>query len=98
MPDGLELPRISYVTPSYNQEDLLRNSSKFDTEGYIVGNIGNIDDDRFVKLVFNAAELYVIPSLVDYLPLVAIVALTRGPLLSVFNAGGVLDQVRSNGN
>ena len=58
-------------------------------------NLGHINDDRLLALTYNAADLFVIPSLQDNSPNTVLEAMACGIPVVGFETGGVPDMVRS---
>jgi len=56
--------------------------------------LGSISDDRFVSLVYSAADVFVLPSLQDNLPNTVLEAMACGVPVVSFDAGGTIDLVR----
>ena len=56
--------------------------------------LGTVNDDRFLSLVYSAADLFVLPSLQDNLPNTVLEAMACGVPAVSFNAGGTTDLVR----
>jgi glycosyltransferase involved in cell wall biosynthesis len=61
-------------------------------------NRGFVRDDREMAVLYNAADLCVIPSLQDNLPNTMIEALACGTPVIAFNVGGIPDVIRSGVN
>lgn len=59
-------------------------------------NLGHIDNDRILSLIYSAADLFVIPSLQDNLPNTVLEAMACGTPIVGFNVGGIPDMVRQN--
>ena len=57
--------------------------------------LGRINDERLIALVYNAADLFVIPSLMDNLPNTVIESVCCGTPVIGFNVGGIPDIVES---
>jgi glycosyltransferase involved in cell wall biosynthesis len=58
--------------------------------------LGAIDNDRLLSIVYNAADLFAIPSLQDNLPNTVLESLACGTPVVGFNVGGIPDMVRPN--
>lgn len=56
--------------------------------------IGKIDNDRFLSVIYSAADVFVVPSLQDNLPLTALEALACGTPVVGFDVGGIPEMVR----
>ena len=56
--------------------------------------LGNVGDERLLSLVYAAADVVVLPSMNDNLPLTALEALACGRPVVAFGVGGLLDIVR----
>lgn len=56
--------------------------------------LGHISNDRFLSLIYSAADVYVIPSLQDNLPNTVLEALACGVPVASFEVGGIPDMVR----
>jgi glycosyltransferase involved in cell wall biosynthesis len=56
--------------------------------------LGHIQGDRFLSLVYSAADLFVIPSMQDNLPNTVLEALACGTPVIGFDTGGIPDMVR----
>jgi glycosyltransferase involved in cell wall biosynthesis len=56
--------------------------------------LGQVQGDRFLSLVYSAADLFVIPSLQDNLPTTVLEALACGTPVAGFETGGIPDMVR----
>jgi glycosyltransferase involved in cell wall biosynthesis len=56
--------------------------------------LGHIADDRLLSLVYNAADIYVIPSLQDNQPNTVLEAMACGTPVIGFDVGGIPDMVR----
>jgi glycosyltransferase involved in cell wall biosynthesis len=56
--------------------------------------LGHIQGDRFLSLVYSAADLFVIPSLQDNLPNTVLESLACGTPVVGFDTGGIPDMVR----
>jgi glycosyltransferase involved in cell wall biosynthesis len=61
-------------------------------------NLGHVHDDRLLSLIYNAADLYVIPSLQDNQPNTVLEAMACGTPVIGFDVGGIPDMVRSGEN
>jgi glycosyltransferase involved in cell wall biosynthesis len=57
-------------------------------------NLGFLDNDRLLSLIYSAADLFVIPSLQDNLPNTVLEALACGTPIAGFAAGGIPELVR----
>jgi glycosyltransferase involved in cell wall biosynthesis len=57
--------------------------------------LGHIADDRLLSLVYNAADVYVIPSLQDNQPNTVLESMACGTPVIGFDVGGIPDMVRS---
>ena len=57
-------------------------------------NLGHINDDRLLALTYNAADIYVVPSLQDNSPNTVLEAMACGIPVVGFETGGVPDMVR----
>lgn len=55
--------------------------------------IGRVDDDRTRRLVYSAADVFVLPSTEDNLPLTGLEAMACGTPVIGFDAGGIPDYV-----
>lgn len=58
--------------------------------------IGNIHNDRFLSIVYSAADIFVIPSLQDNLPNTVLESMACGTPVIGFNTGGIPDMVKPN--
>jgi glycosyltransferase involved in cell wall biosynthesis len=58
--------------------------------------LGRIDNDRILSLVYSAADLFVIPSIQDNLPLTVLESMACGTPIIGFNVGGIPDIVKEN--
>jgi glycosyltransferase involved in cell wall biosynthesis len=58
-----------------------------------VRHVGGIQDDRLLSMVYSAADVFLLLSLADNLPNVAIESLACGTPVVAFNAGGISDIV-----
>ena len=56
--------------------------------------LGYFAEERFLPLIYSAADLFVLPTLEDNLPNTALEALACGIPIAAFNAGGVSEIVR----
>jgi glycosyltransferase involved in cell wall biosynthesis len=56
--------------------------------------LGTLSDDRLIALAYNAADVFVFPTLADNLPLVLLEALACGTPVVSFDVGGVPEIVR----
>jgi glycosyltransferase involved in cell wall biosynthesis len=56
--------------------------------------LGHVEGDRFLSLVYSAADVFVIPSSQDNLPNTVIESLACGTPVVGFNTGGIPDMVR----
>ena len=56
--------------------------------------LGTITEDRLMSVAYNAADVFVIPSLMDTLPNTAMEAIACGIPVVGFNVGGIPDMVR----
>lgn len=56
--------------------------------------IGSVENDRFLALIYSAADLFVIPSLEDNLPNTVLEAMACGTPVVGFDAGGIPEMVR----
>jgi glycosyltransferase involved in cell wall biosynthesis len=63
-------------------------------EGIRHMHLGSITDDRFLSIVYSAADVFVIPSLQDNLPLTALEAIACGTPVVGFDVGGIPEIVR----
>lgn len=57
-------------------------------------NLGSLSDDRLIAQVYNAADLFVIPSLQDNMPSTALESIACGTPVVGFDVGGVAEMVR----
>jgi glycosyltransferase involved in cell wall biosynthesis len=57
-------------------------------------NLGSINDDRLLALTYNAADLFVVPSLQDNSPNTVLESMACGIPVVGFETGGVPDMVR----
>jgi glycosyltransferase involved in cell wall biosynthesis len=57
--------------------------------------LGHVFDDRILSLVYNAADVVVIPSLEDNLPNVVMEAMACGIPVAAFETGGIPEMVRA---
>jgi glycosyltransferase involved in cell wall biosynthesis len=55
--------------------------------------IGRIENDRWLSLVYSAADLFVIPSIQDNLPSTVLESMACGTPVVGFNTGGIADMV-----
>jgi glycosyltransferase involved in cell wall biosynthesis len=60
--------------------------------------LGSVNNDRFVAMVYNASDLFVIPSLHDNLPNTVLEAMACGVPVVGTNVGGIPDMVRDGVN
>ncbi len=67
--------------------------------GLKVHNIGTLDDDRILALLYSAVDVFVAPSVQDNLPNTVMEALACGTPTVAFNVGGLPDMIdhRQNG-
>ncbi|MFO0774920.1 MAG: glycosyltransferase family 4 protein [Nitrospiraceae bacterium] len=56
--------------------------------------MGYVDNDRWLSLIYSAADVFVIPSLQDNLPNTVLEAMACGTPVIGFGAGGITDMVR----
>jgi glycosyltransferase involved in cell wall biosynthesis len=56
--------------------------------------LGRLEDDGLLRLAYNAANLFVSPTLADNLPLVLLESLACGTPVVSFDVGGVPEMVR----
>ena len=61
-------------------------------------NLGHASNDRWLSLIYSAADVFVIPSLQDNLPNTVLEAMATGTPVVGFGVGGVLDMVREGRN
>ncbi|MEM6843546.1 MAG: glycosyltransferase [Bacteroidota bacterium] len=59
---------------------------------------GSIKEERYLSIVYNAADVFVIPTLEDNLPNVVLEALSCGTPVIGFNVGGIKDMVKPGFN
>jgi glycosyltransferase involved in cell wall biosynthesis len=63
-------------------------------EGIRHMHLGSVADERFLSVVYSAANIFVIPSLQDNLPLTALEAMACGTPVIGFDVGGIPEIVR----
>ena len=56
-------------------------------------NLGNISDDKILSIVYNSADVFVIPSLEDNLPNTVLESFACGTPVVGFNIGGIPDMI-----
>lgn len=59
---------------------------------------GSVDDDRFLSLIYSAADVLVVPSLMDNLPNIVIESLFCGTPVIGFPVGGIMDLIQHKKN
>ncbi|OGV59642.1 MAG: hypothetical protein A2498_13795 [Lentisphaerae bacterium RIFOXYC12_FULL_60_16] len=57
-------------------------------------NLGTIQDDRLLSLIYSAADLFVIPSLQENFPLTVLESMACGTPVAGFDTGGIPEMVR----
>ena len=91
---------------------LLKAIEKIDTVNYIIFSvgkksnfqkthfieIGEVRDQRLMNVVYSAADLFIIPSLIDNLPNTVIESLLSGTPVISFPVGGMLDMIKHKRN
>lgn len=60
--------------------------------------LGNIQDERFMSIIYSAADVFVIPSLMDNLPNTLLESIMCGTPVIGFPVGGILDVVQNEKN
>lgn len=65
-------------------------------DGFRKRDLGQLSDERLMCLAYNAADIFVFPTLADNLPLMLIEALACGTPSVSFDVGGVSEAVRHN--
>jgi len=60
--------------------------------------MGYLDDEYSISLVYNAADVFIVPSLADNLPTTVLESLSCGTPVVGFNIGGIPDMIRHKEN
>lgn len=57
-------------------------------------NLGYISDERMMNELYSAADLFILPSMADTFPLVALESMASGTPVLAFKTGGIVESVR----
>jgi glycosyltransferase involved in cell wall biosynthesis len=100
---SMPLKGIQYLIDNLNEfadniSILVVGKNDIDFASKNVISLGTIDDERLLALLYNAADVFVLPSLAENLPNVIIESLSCGTPVVAFNIGGIPELITDGEN